>query len=134
MYVEFVVSLNMATFLASLARAVEYVDGVPQVILFDSAKTVVSERVGTVVRFNEDLMNFALHAGFTPRACWVNDPESKGKVESAVKYVKKGFFYALEWTGIGTSCLWPSLRGWSPTGGTRIGLRWLIRACHAPGT
>jgi transposase len=63
MYVEFVVSLNMATFLASLARALEYVGGVPQVILFDNAKTVVSERVGTVGRFNEDLMNFALHAG-----------------------------------------------------------------------
>jgi transposase len=100
MYVEFVVSLNMATFLASLARALEYVGGVPQVILFDNAKTVVSERVGTLVRFNEDLMNFALHAGFTPRACWINDPESKGKVESGVKHVKKGFFYGLEWTDV----------------------------------
>ncbi len=100
MYVEFVVSLNMATFLASLARALEYVGGVPQVILFDNAKTVVSERVGTVVRFNENLMNFALHAGFTPRACWINDPESKGKVESGVKHVKKGFFYGLEWTDV----------------------------------
>src|SRR5690606_38105750 len=84
MYVEFVVSLNMATFLASLARALEYVGGVPKVILFDNAKTVVAERVGTVVRFNEDLMNFALRAGFTPRACWIGDPESKGKVESGV--------------------------------------------------
>ncbi len=99
-YVEFVVSLNMATFLASLARALEYVGGVPQVILFDNAKTVVAERVGTVVRFNEDLMNFALHAGFSPQACWINDPESKGKVESGVKYVKKGFFYGLEWMDV----------------------------------
>jgi transposase len=100
MYVEFVVSLNMATFLASLARALEYVGGVPKVILFDNAKTVVAERVGTVVRFNEDLMNFALRAGFTPRACWIGDPESKGKVESGVKYVKKGFFYGLEWADV----------------------------------
>jgi hypothetical protein len=61
---------------------------------------VVSERVGTVVRFNENLMNFALHAGFTPRACWINDPESKGKVEAGVKHVKKGFFYGLEWTDV----------------------------------
>ena len=30
MYVEFVVSLNMATFLASLAQALEYVGGVPK--------------------------------------------------------------------------------------------------------
>lgn len=99
-YVEFVVSLHSATFLASLARALEYVGGVPQVILFDNAKTVVAERVGTVVRFNEDLMHFALQAGFTPRACWVNDPESKGKVESGIKYVKAGFFYGREWTDL----------------------------------
>ncbi len=28
-----------------------------------------------------------------PQACWINDPESKGKVESQVKYVRRGFFY-----------------------------------------
>lgn len=99
-YVEFVVSLNTATFLASLQRALEYVGGVPQTILFDNAKTVVSERVGDAIRFNESLLRFALAAGFTPKACWMNDPESKGKVESAVKYVKRGFFYGLEWTGL----------------------------------
>jgi transposase len=99
-YVEFVVSLHMATFLASLARALTYVGGVPQVILFDNAKTVVAERVGSIVRFNEDLLHFSLQAGFTPRACWVNDPESKGKVESGIKYVKDGFFYGREWVDV----------------------------------
>src|SRR5690606_37877513 len=63
----------------------------------DNAKTVVSERVGTAIRFNEDLLRFALEAGFTPQACWARDPESKGKVESCVKYVKRGFFYGLQW-------------------------------------
>lgn len=100
MYIEFVVSLNTATFLASLHRALQAAGGVPHTILFDNAKTVVSERVGKIVRFNENLLRFALKAGFTPEACWAYDPESKGKVESNVKYVKRGFFYGLEWNGL----------------------------------
>ena len=31
--------------------------------------------------------------GFTPKACLIKDPESKGKVESSVKYVKRDFYY-----------------------------------------
>jgi len=37
-------------------RALEYVGGVPREIVFDNAKTVVSERVGGVVRYNEHLL------------------------------------------------------------------------------
>ena len=95
-YIEFVVRLDMASFLTSLHRALEYIGGVPREILFDNAKVVVSERVGNIVRFSEDLLQLALAYGFTPRACWTYDAESKGKVESQVKYVRGGFFYARE--------------------------------------
>jgi transposase len=95
-YAEFITSLNMAVFNACLHRAFQYVGGVPQTILFDNAKTVVAERVGTVVRFNPTLLELALRYGFTPNACWINDPESKGKVESNVKYLKNGFYYGRE--------------------------------------
>src|SRR5690606_35318762 len=90
MYVEFITSLNMATFAGCLHRALAFFDGVPTEVLFDNAKTVVSDRVGHVVQFNPDLLHLALRYGFTPKACWVNDPESKGRVESNVKYVKRG--------------------------------------------
>jgi transposase len=56
-----------------------YVGGVAQEIVFDNAKIVVSERVGKIVRFNEGLLHFALACGFTPRACWTDDAEYKGK-------------------------------------------------------
>ena len=95
-YVEFVTSLDMASFLTSLHRALEYTGGVPREILFDNAKVVVLERVGNIVRFSENLLHFALAYGFTPKACWTYDAESKGKVESQVKYVRRGFFYARE--------------------------------------
>lgn len=67
---------------------------------FDNAKTVVSERVGNIVRYNEDLLRMAATYGFQPRACWARDPESKGKVESNVKYVKRGFYYARTWSDL----------------------------------
>lgn len=99
-YVEFVTSLNMATFLASMHRALEYIGGVPREVVFDNAKTVVAERVGGVVRYNENLLRMAATYGFQPRACWSHDPESKGKVESGVKYVKQGFFYGRSFHGL----------------------------------
>ena len=57
----------MATFLSCLQRAFAYIGGTPREILFDNAKVVVSERVGKIVRFNENLLHFALGSGFTPR-------------------------------------------------------------------
>jgi transposase len=92
-YVEYVTSLDVVTFLSSLHRAFQYIQGVPQTVLFDNAKTVVSERVGSTIRFQADLLQFAATMGFQPIACWVEDPESKGKVESTVKYVRRDFFY-----------------------------------------
>lgn len=92
-YVEYPTALDTVTFLNSLTRAFDYIGGVPQKILFDNAKVVVSERVGRVVRFHPDLLAFALAWGFQPQACWVEDPETKGKVESTVGYVHRDFYY-----------------------------------------
>ncbi len=94
-YVEFTTSQDMVTFLTCLKHALEYIGGVPQAILFDNAKTVVSERVGSVIQFNQDLLRFAARYKFKPEACWLNDPESKGKVESSIKYVRRDFFYGM---------------------------------------
>jgi hypothetical protein len=85
----------MRPFLECHKRALEYIGGVPIEILYDNCKTVVSERIGSILKFNPDLMRFAQDYGFKPRACWVNDPESKGKVESSIDYAKTDFFYSL---------------------------------------
>lgn len=99
-YVEYIIRADMATFLSCMHRAFEYIGGVPREVLFDNTKVVVSERVGNVVRFNENLLHLALAYGFTPRACWTNDAETKGKVESQVKYVRRGFFYGREFESL----------------------------------
>jgi transposase len=99
-YVEYTTSQDMATFLACHQRALRYTGGSPRVILYDNCKTVVTERVGTVIRFHPDLLRFAVGYGFKPQACWVRDPESKGKVESTVKYARQDFFYGTEFTSL----------------------------------
>lgn len=95
-YVEYTSSQDMATFLGCHERAFRYCGGCPQEIVYDNCKTVVSERIGDVVRFTDDLLRFAAAYGFRPRACWIHDPESKGKVESTVKYARRDFYYGNE--------------------------------------
>lgn len=99
-YVEYTTSQDMATFLGCHERAFRYVGGCPREIVYDNTKTVVSERVGTIIRFHPDFLRFAAAYGFKPRACWLNDPESKGKVESSVKYVRRDFFYGTAFTDL----------------------------------
>ena len=101
-YVEYVTSLDSVVFLNCLYRAFEYMGGVPKKVLFDNAKVVVSERVGRVIRFQTDLLQFATVMRFQPDACWVEDPETKGKVESTVGYVHRDFFYGREFTDLGS--------------------------------
>jgi len=93
-YVEYTTSQDMTTFLNCHKRALQYIGGVPQRILYDNCKTVVIDRMEKTVQFNNDLLRFAAGYSFLPDACWVNDPESKGKVESTIKYVRSDFFYA----------------------------------------
>jgi transposase len=97
-YVEYVRSLDGIVFLNSLHRAFTYIGGIPKSILFDNAKTIVSERVGSTIRFQSDLLQYAATVGFKPKACWVEDPESKGKVESTIGYVRRDFFYGQTFT------------------------------------
>ena len=99
-YVEYVTSLDSVVFLNCLYRAFEYIGGVPKKILFDNAKVVVSERVGRVIRFQPDLLQFAALMQFQPEACWVEDPETKGKVESTVGYVHRDFYYGREFSDL----------------------------------
>jgi transposase len=99
-YVEFTVSQNTTTFLQCHQRAFDYFGGVPHEVVYDNCKTVVMERIGSVVQFNQALLAFAGYYRTKPRACWAYDPETKGKVEAQVKYVKRGFLYGREYSGL----------------------------------
>ena len=95
-YAEFTTSQDMATFLGCHRRALAAAGGVPAEIVYDNAKTVTTSRVGHVVQLCEGLLRFAAGYGFKPRTCWIHDPESEGKVESRMKFIKRAFVYGHE--------------------------------------
>jgi len=70
---------------------------VPDEILYDRMKTVwtgVDER-GEIV-WNAIFLDFARYWGFTPRLCRPYRAQTKGKVESGVKYVRRNFICGLQ--------------------------------------
>ncbi len=70
---------------------------VPDEILYDRMKTVwtgTDER-GEIV-WNAIFLDFARYWGFTPRLCRPYRAQTKGKVESGVKYVRRNFVCGLQ--------------------------------------
>ena len=87
---------DMATLIAGLEEAFGYFGGVPQELLFDQMKAVITRDLrlegGALVR-NAEFLRFAHHWGFTPRACRPYRAQTKGKVERPVRYLRGNFVY-----------------------------------------
>jgi transposase len=68
--------------------------GVPQKILYDNPKTVVIARGngGQKHRFHPALWELVGHYGFAPSLCKPYRPQTKGKVERMVRFVRENFF------------------------------------------
>jgi hypothetical protein len=54
--------------------------------------TAVIERRGAVIRFNDAFLDFLRSFNITPLACTPGAPNQKGKVESAIKYLRQNFW------------------------------------------
>lgn len=70
---------------------------VPQEILYDRMRTVwtgTDERREIV--WNSVFLDFARYWGFTPRLCRPYRAQTKGKIESAVKYIRRNFLCGLQ--------------------------------------
>jgi transposase len=87
---------DMATLIDGLEDAFLYFGGVPQELLFDQMKAVITRDLrlegGALVR-NAEVLRFAHHWGFTPRACRPYRAQTKGKVERPVRYLRGNFVY-----------------------------------------
>jgi len=68
---------------------------VTQTVLTDNMKTVVVDRVDGQPRFHPKMLDFASYYGFVPRVCRPYRPETKGKIESTIRFIKGNF-----WPGI----------------------------------
>jgi transposase len=87
---------DMATLIDGLEDAFVFFGGVPQELLFDQMKAVITRDLrlegGALVR-NAEFLRFAHHWGFTPRACRPYRAQTKGKVERPVRYLRGNFVY-----------------------------------------
>lgn len=115
LYVEFTLSQQMEQFLACHLNAFGYFGGrVPDKVMVDNLKSAVLRRLtGEAPVFNPRYRDFADQAGFTIKPCNVGKGNEKGRVESAVGYVKKNFLNGLDIPDF--SALNPAVRGWLDT-------------------
>jgi len=94
-YVEFTQRQDAETLLNCMVHAFEFFGGVTQTVLTDNMKTVVVERIDGQPRFHAKMLDFAGYYGFVPRVCRPYRPETKGKIESTIRFIKGNF-----WPGI----------------------------------
>lgn len=86
---------TLSTLIRMHEEAFSYLGGVPREILYDNMKTVMEGRDDRdEVRWNETFRDFARYWGFEPRLCRPRRPQTKGKVERGVGYIRKNFLCA----------------------------------------
>ncbi|WP_235357468.1 IS21 family transposase, partial [Arsukibacterium sp. MJ3] len=76
----------------------EYFQGIPREVWYDNMKTVVVERDAYGEgkhKLNQAFYQFAKSMGFIPKLCHTYRPQTKGKVERMVRYVRDNFFRPL---------------------------------------
>ena len=88
-FVYFTPKADMYYFLLGHKKAFEYFGGVPEEILYDQNRCVVLKPGVKDVKYNSKFTDFAHHYGFYVRLCRPYRPQTKGKVENLVRYVKK---------------------------------------------
>jgi len=74
-------------------NAFRFFGGIPKTIVYDQDRTmVVDENLGDIM-LTAIFKQYTKSRGFNLYFCRKADPESKGKVENVVQYVKKNFLY-----------------------------------------
>jgi transposase len=80
--------------------AFQFFGGRPQTILYDLDKVyIVSENLGNII-FVPEFEEYVRRVGYSVSLCRPRDPQSKGKIEEVVGYVKQSFLEGRIYTGI----------------------------------
>ena len=83
--------LTTANFVQMLKDCFDYLGGVPVELVFDQDKLLaVSEYYGDII-YTYEFERFKRAMGFSVYLCRKSDPESKGRIEAVVKFIKKNF-------------------------------------------
>jgi IS30 family transposase len=74
-------------------KAFEFFDGIPKTIVYDQDRTmIVDENIGDII-LTATFKQYTKSRSFKLHFCRKSDPESKGKIENVIQYVKKNFLY-----------------------------------------
>lgn len=83
-------------------EAFEFFKGIPQEVVYDQDRLfLIDERLGDLL-MTSDFKAYVFEQEFQVHFCRKADPESKGKIENVVKYVKNNFLYGRVYYDIDT--------------------------------
>ena len=88
-YIEFSLAEKKSDFYRCIANALRFFGGSPRKIIFDNLKAAVVSGHGRHACLHPEFLELCGHFGLQPIACSRRDPESKGMVETNVRYVKQ---------------------------------------------
>ena len=83
-------------------EAFRFFSGIPSEVVYDQDRLLlVEERMGELL-LTREFKDYVFEQEFQLHFCRKADPQSKGKVENVVKYVKNNFLYARPWYDLQT--------------------------------
>jgi transposase len=99
-FVAFVKRCDTPTLIRCLMEAFEYFGGLTKSALTDRMKSVLLEMQENKPRWNPRFADFMVSIGVTARVCKPYTPQTKGKVERTVSYVKQSFWAGVVFTDL----------------------------------
>lgn len=94
-----------------------YFEGMPQEIVYDQDSTILVDENAGELLFTHAFEQYVLHAGFHVYMCHKADPQSKGRIENNVRYVKGNFLHGRQFSTLDEL--------------NRQGMDWLNRTANA---
>ncbi|MFO7827963.1 MAG: IS21 family transposase [Bacteroidales bacterium] len=74
-------------------KAFEYIGGIPEEIVYDQDSVLMHDENKGDLILTEKFREYCNKMGFDLHFCRKADPESKGKIENVIKYIKQNFLY-----------------------------------------
>ena len=101
-YAEFTSYISTENVIKMHLNAFQFFGGFTDTILYDNMKQIVIDRKIKVSEstFNSKFMDFAEYYGIVIRLCYPYRPETKGKIENTIKYLRYNFFNGRTFTDL----------------------------------
>jgi len=101
-YIEFTSSIDVTTLIKCHQNAFRYFGGCTDEILYDNMKQVVIHRAlkSPDSTWHSKYEDFYKYCGFIPRLCRPYRPQTKGKIENTIGYVRRDFFLGRDFSSL----------------------------------